>query len=233
MRVLLPVLLSAIAVLAEDPQVTTPAAQLSDNLSIPARLSKTIDTNKCKAGDAVEMRTLESVLIGNGLVMPENTKLHGTIVNAASRHSDQPSWVLLVVERAQWKEHMVPLHAFVTSQITIKAQVSAQNNNAFDNAVTLPSRRRSPRDPFQNAPGPGVATARTRPLGDATVEPSDTQQLSYHGVEDLRMLQDKTGRVFLVSQKAHLKLPSGTMLMLRNRPIAAAPVAAKTSGSPQ
>ena len=59
MRILLLVLFSAAAIFAEDPQAITPATQVPDNLSIPAQLSKAVDTKKCKAGDVVEMRTLE------------------------------------------------------------------------------------------------------------------------------------------------------------------------------
>ncbi len=66
MRILLLVLVSAFAIFAEDPPATTPAGQAPDNLSIPAQLGKTVDTKKCKAGDVVELRTLEPVLIANG-----------------------------------------------------------------------------------------------------------------------------------------------------------------------
>ena len=119
MRLLLSVLFSAIAIFAEDPNPTTATSPVPDNLSIPARLSKTIDTGKCKAGDKVELKTLEPVLIGNGVVMPENAKLSGKIVAAASRQDDKPSWLLLVVDRAEWKEHSLPLRAFIISQITM------------------------------------------------------------------------------------------------------------------
>lgn len=220
MRVLLLVLFSAITIYAGDPQAVAPPAPTPENLSIPARLSKTIDTNKCKAGDVVEMKTLEPVLIANGLVMPENATLHGKIVGAASRQNDKPSWVLLVVEQAEWKEHSLPLHAFVVAQITIKAEVAGQNDNAFQRAIDLPDiehRRHAART--QSYPASDVSRSIGHPPRDSTVEANDALQLSYHGVNDLLLIKDKRGRVFLVSQKAHLKLPSGTMLMLRNKPV--------------
>ncbi len=226
MRMLLLVLFSAIAVLAQDPQATTPADQVPDNLRIPAQLNKTIDTKKCKAGDVVEMRTLEPVLIANGLVMPEHTKLRGKIVGAASRTDDKPSWVLLVVQQAEWKEHSVPLRAFITSQITLKAKVDAQNDSAFEGAISLPESLYRRRSSSQSYPTSELSISAAHPLRDGTVETGEVQQLSYQRLDDVRLLQAKNGAVFLLSQKEHLKLPSGTMFMLRNRPAAAAPAQA-------
>ena len=232
MRVLLFVLVSAITVFAEEPTAVAPATPAPENLSIPARLSKTIDTNKCKAGDRVEMRTAEPILVGNGVVMPENAKLSGKIVGAASRQGDKPSWMLLVVERAEWKQHDVPLHAFVTAQITMKAQVPGQNDSAFQTAIDMPDRvlwgRRNVRQLPQANPGSDLSRTMTHPPRDATIEGNDARQVSYQGVDDLRLIKSKSGIVFLVSQKDHLKLPSGTMLMLLNQPaVAQNQVAAK------
>jgi hypothetical protein len=227
MRVLLPVLFFAVTVLAEDPHVVPPATQVPDKLNIPARLSKTIDTRKCKPGDKVEMKSLGAVLIANGLVMPENAKLHGRIVNAASRQDDKPSWVLLVVERAEWKEHTIALHAFITSQITTEAKIAGENDSAFENAINLPDTLHRRRSRSQTNPSSDLAVSATHPPRDATVQTTEAQQLSYHGVDDLRIVQDKNGRVFLLSQKPHLKLPSGTMFMLCNHAaVASIPTAA-------
>jgi len=226
MRLLLLVLFSAITLCAEDPAVAPPA-HVPDNFSIPARLSKTIDTKKCRAGDVVELKTLEPVLIENGVVMPENTKLQGTIMGAASRQNEKPSWVLLVVQSAEWKEHSIPLHAFVAAQITMKAEVPGGNDSTFQGAIDMPDlerRRRGVRT--QANPGSDISKTLGRPPGDATIERNDRLQLSYHGVDDLLLMKDKIGRVFLVSKKDHLKLPSGTMLMLRNKPAVASAQAA-------
>lgn len=217
MRILLLILFSALAIFAEDPSATTAASQVPDNLSIPARLGKTIDTKKCKPGDAFEMRTLEPVLLSNGLVMPENTKLRGKVVAAASRQNDKPSWVLLVVQRAEWKQHSVPLRAFVTSQITLKAKVEGQDDNTFQGALNQPETFYRRRARGQNYPTSSLAVSAAHPVQDGTVEAGETQQLSYQRLDDLRLIQDKKGRVFLVSPKDHLKLPSGTMFVLHNR----------------
>jgi hypothetical protein len=218
MRVLVSILFSVVAVFAEDPQALAPSAQAPDNLTIPVRLSKAIDTNKCKTGDPVEMRTLESVLIANGIVMPENAKLHGRILGSASRQDNQPSWVVMLVEQAEWKQHSIPLHAFVAAQITIRAALSGTTNNAFDGTngqLDILRRRQAAHIPRALGRGPSAGLSRT--LQDATVERNGAPQLNYQGIDDLRITQDKNGNVFLVSQKRHLKLPSGTMFMLRNR----------------
>lgn len=229
MRVLLIVLFSAITVFAEDPQAVS--TNSPENLTIPARLFKTIDTNKCKAGDVVEMRTLEPVLIANGLVMPENAKLHGKIVGAASRQNDRLSWLLLVVDRAEWKRHTIALHAFIASQITTTAKTPGPIN---DSSETLAQAERAPyvgrahMDPWRSAPV-------GKPLQDASDDGSGAPQLSSPRLDNLYIQQARNGAVFLFSPKEHLKLPSGTMFMLRNQPVAPAGQAGtgKPTGSTQ
>ena len=217
MRVLVSILFSAAAVLAQAPAVLAPTAQVPENLSIPARLSKTLDTNKCKAGDLVEMRTLEPVLITHGLVMPENAKLQGRVLGAGSSQNNQPSWMVLVLERAEWKQHSIPLHAFVSAQITLKLRAVGPGDSAFENQVNS-------RSNLQTRHGAALSSASGRQvpgsphaLQDATVQSSDAQQSDYHGADDLRIAPGKNGIVFLVSPKPHLKLSSGAMFMLRNQ----------------
>ena len=217
MRVLVSILFSAAAVLAQAPAVPAPTAQVPENLSIPARLSKTLDTNKCKAGDLVEMRTLEPVLITHGLVMPENAKLQGRVLGAGSSQNNQPSWIVLVLERAEWKQHNIPLHAFVSRQITLKLRAARPGESAFENEVNSRGNGQTRRGAMAS-----IASGRQMPgsphsLQDATVQSNDVQQSDYHGPEDLRIAQAKNGMVFLLSQKSHLKLPSGAMFTLRNQ----------------
>ena len=164
------------------------------------------------------MRTLEPVLIGNGIVMPENTKLHGRVLGAASRQNDKPSWLVVVFERAEWKRHIVPLHAFVASRITLRAPASARANSAFEDIMPGAVRRRRP-GLIPSAPGRGASSAPSHPLQDAIVEGNDVAQASDQTLADLRLAQSKNGVVFLVSEKPPLKLPSGTMFMLRNQAI--------------
>jgi len=226
MRILWLVLLSALTIVAQNPQATPSAGQLPNNLSIPAQLDATVDTKKCKAGDVIEMRTLEPVLVGNGQVMPEHTKLSGRVEGAASRQNDKPSWLLLVIDRAEWKGHSLPLRAFIISQITVKASVQAENDSAFQGALDMPdavlNRRSHAQLTTQGDPGSsGLSVSAAHPLKDGTIEKGQAQQLSYQRLDDVHLLPASNGAIYLLSAKDHLKLPSGTMFMLRNRPLPA------------
>ncbi len=153
--------------------------------------------------------------------MPEHTKLHGRIVGAASRQNDKPSWLLLMIDRADWDQHSIALRAFVTSQITIKAKVDSQTDSAFEGAISLPDslyQRRSHSQSYpQNYPASDLAASAAHPVREGTVERGQDQQLNYQRLDDVHILQARNGAVFLLSPKDHLKLPSGTMFMLRNR----------------
>ncbi|MFZ0707710.1 MAG: hypothetical protein WAM71_19065 [Candidatus Korobacteraceae bacterium] len=226
MRILLLVLLSALTIVAQNPQATPPAGRLPNNLSIPAQLDATVDTKKCKAGDVIEMRTLEPVLVGGGQVMPEHTKLSGRVLGAASRQNDKPSWLLLVIDRAEWNGHSLPLRAFIISQITVKASVQAENDSAFQGAIDMPdalfNRRSHAQLTTQGDPGSsGLSVSAAHPLKDGTIEKGQAQQLSYQRLDDVHLLPASNGSIYLLSAKDHLKLPSGTMFMLRNRPLPA------------
>ncbi|MGO9517939.1 MAG: hypothetical protein ACLPND_12910, partial [Candidatus Korobacteraceae bacterium] len=105
----------------------------SGKVSIPARLTKTVRADKVHPGGAVEFRTLEPVLVGKGLVMPENTLLRGRVLTAGAKQEGRNSWLVMVVERAEWKEHSLPLRAFITAQITLS---TAGNQHALDAAGT-------------------------------------------------------------------------------------------------
>jgi hypothetical protein len=99
----------------QDSLVTKPAG----DLSIPAELTKTVRADKAHRGDPVEFRTLEAVLVCPKLVMPAQTKLFGRIVGTAPRQGDKLSGIVLLVERAEWKKHSVPLRAFISVQMAL------------------------------------------------------------------------------------------------------------------
>ena len=121
LRGCIPVLMVA-AALAQA-QRDSLSGQFVGGVSIPAELTTTVRADVSHRGDPVEFRTLEAVLIANGLVMPANSKLRGRVVGAAPRQGDKPSWLVLLVERAEWKKQSVPLHAFISAQIDRKSVV--------------------------------------------------------------------------------------------------------------
>ena len=201
----------------------------SGNLSIPAQLSKTVRADKAHAGDPVEFKTLEAVLIGNGLVMPANTSLHGRVLGASPKQDGKNSWVALVVDRADWKQHSLPLHAFVVAQITISpTNPSAADPGIAGNTPTNPRRaaRQSVRVMAESDPS----------LSSVIKSPQDSTQTSqndvapkYPTLDNVGILRDKVGTTYLVSSKTNVKLPAGALLMLKNEPAGSAETAAKTT----
>ena len=192
----------------QDPIVTKP----SGDLSIPAELTKTVRADKAHRGDPVEFTTLEAVLIGQKLVMPPQSKLFGRVVGAAPRQGDKPSWLVLLVERAEWKQHSVPLHAFISGQITL-ALPSNQNNSSRDVPPATGNRRRK-------SGRTGGETGAVPSLGrfpqDETAGPQDQVVAKLATLQDVRIVRDKDGTSYLVSTKTNVKLPGGTRFMLQN-----------------
>ena len=224
--VLLFFLLPLLAWPSEQPEPSAALPEALANLTIPAKISKTVNTEKCKSGDTVELRSLEAVLIGNGVVMPPNTKLQGRILGTGIRQGERPSWLVLLVERAEWKGHMLPLRAFISAQITMTDQSpsTAGTITALTSQDSL-TPRRSARESYARVRTNGdITAAMPRPPQDATTSgPEEIANAHRHALEDIQIVRDKNGVTFLLSHKHNLKIPSGTLLMLRNQPLRAIP----------
>jgi len=184
----------------QDPIVTKP----SGDLSIPAELTKTVRADKAHRGDPVEFTTLEAVLVGPKLVMPPQSKLFGRVVGAAPRQGDKPSWLVLLVERAEWKQHSVALHAFISSQIALVPGPNLNINPADDTAASNPRRtgRMSGR----------VAAQSDSQLSSLTKPPQDASEMAKDGtvakpvaLKDVRIVRDKDGISYLFSAKSDVK----------------------------
>jgi hypothetical protein len=228
MRTLGVVLLILTASLAPAQQASADSASLA-KLSIPAQLCKTVRADKVRPGDTVKFKTLEPVLVGNGVVMPTNTLLVGRILNAKPRQEGKSSWLALVVERAEWKRHSMPLHAFVAAQINV-SQATSQAAPLYPNprvtAASPPPRagrstRVAPRDDL-----PGIFKS---PQEATESNPEPTAK--YPKVDNLGILRDKDGIVYLVSSKTNVKLPAGVLLILKNEPAGGPETAAARTSS--
>ncbi len=208
-------LLLMAALLMQAPQdslIATPAG----NVSIPAELTKTVRAGKARRGDPVEFRTLEAVLVAPKLVMPPQTKLFGRIVGAAPRQADKPSWLVLLVERAEWKQHSIPLHAFISSQITLVPAPRTNPNSPDDTTAGNNPRRAARMSGRVAAQSDTTLSSLSKPPQDAT-EPSQDQLATKPAtLKDLRIVRDKDGMSYLFSAKADVNLPSGTLFMLQN-----------------
>lgn len=190
-------------------------------VSIPAELTTTIRAENAQRGDSVEFRTLEAVLIKDGLVMPAHAKLMGRVVGAASRHGDKPSWLVLLVERAEWKNQRIPLHAFISAQVVIsRVDNQALNSpNGMTNSTNPPNPRRVGHESGRVAAlnGVDVLSSAKLPQDASTTSPPIFAANSVP-LKDLRIVHDKDGIVYLFSNQSNVKLPNGTMFMLQNEP---------------
>src|SRR5664280_561024 len=207
---------------AQQPASSNPAS--SGKLTIPAQLTKTVRADKARAGDPVEFRTLEAVLVSKDVVMPANTSLHGRVVGASPKQDDKNSWLALVVERAEWKQHSLPLHAFVVAQISISP---TNNQSAADPGLA----RGTPSKQGQIGRH-SIPSGLTKSPQDATTPGQGELAPKYPTLGNVGILRDKDGTTYLLSSKSNVKLPAGVLLMLKNEPVGISETAdAKTATS--
>jgi hypothetical protein len=212
----IPLLMMA-AVLVQAQQDSLVAKPAGD-LFIPAELSKTVRADKAHRGDPVQFTTLEAVLVGPKLVMPAQSKLFGRVVGAAPRQGDKPSWIVLLVERAEWKKHSVPLHAFISAQVTL-VPAPNQSTDPADATPLSGSARRMGRVSVRSAAQTGTDLPSSAKLPqDATVQSQDARPARPATLKDVRIVRDKDGISYLFSAKSNVKLPGGALFMLQNHP---------------
>jgi hypothetical protein len=206
------------AVLASTQQAPIPAGDLSGTLEIPVQLTKTLRADKAHAGDAVEFRTLEAVLVDKE-VMPADSRLYGRVLSAAPKRGDKPSWVAVLVERAEWKQHRLPLHAFISGQIALSSKQDAATSTSGNPQPRVNSRRQNLRAALADDP---ELTSMIKPPQDASGQAQDSVAPSHPPLtHDIRIFRREDGIIYLVSAVSNVKLPGGLLLMLSNRPSSA------------
>jgi len=217
MRSVFTTLFGCIALLAVAQQTAPGPSPFSGKLSIPAQLSKTVRADKVHAGDVVEFRSLEAVLAGNGVVIPANCTLYGRVLSAAAKQNNRNSYLAVVVERAEWKDHTLPLHAFISAQITVtqKSVRVADPESGMDPPTPRRPSRQSVRVAAQS--DPELASIVKTPR-DATVANEPSSGNRYPVLENVGFYRDKDGTTYLLSSKSNVKLPAGVLLMLQNQP---------------
>lgn len=195
-----------------------PGTPAVGEVSIPAELRTTVKAENAHRGDPVEFRTLEPQLIGNGVVMPANAKLTGRIVGAAPQQGDKPSWLVLLVERAEWKQQSIPLHAFIARQIAISS-VNPQDSQNLDSMTGTTNARRAGRDSARAQVHDGIDNSQsTKMPQDAKTNSQRESGTKSAPIKDLRIVRDKDGIAYLFSAKTNVKLPSGALFVLQNQP---------------
>ncbi len=214
-------LLLFIALLA--PAQQQPAAGSSPfagKISIPVQLLKTVRADRAHPGDQVEFRTLEAVLVGKDLVMPADSALYGRVVSANPKQNDKNSWLVVVVERAKWKEHTLPLHAFVSAQIALTEPKSPRAGEPATGNDTSLNRRTARQAARTSAMTDPTLSNLIRTPQDASEAAREESRTKYPSLENVGILRDKDGTTYLVSSKSTVKLPAGVLLMLSNEPVA-------------
>lgn len=82
----------------------------------PVEIVHTIKGKNAKAGDPVEFRTTEAVLIGNDIVVPRNATILGTILEVQKRGPAWPKSLLRVrIHTLRWKNGEASLNAMIAS----------------------------------------------------------------------------------------------------------------------
>ena len=214
---------------AQQPAAVDPV--FPGKLLIPAQLTQTVRADKAHPGDAIELRTLEAVLVEKDLVMPADTHLVGRVLGAAPRQDNKNSWLLVVVERADWKDHSLSLRAFIAAQITV---AGPKNQRLADPSNDVPAQNR--RTARQSA-RTGVMTdpslsSMVRTPQDANETVQEESGSKHPWLENVGILRDKDGTTYLLSSKSNVKLPAGVLLMLRNEPVANPATAESRTASP-
>ena len=188
-------------------------------ISIPAELTTTVRAESARRGDPIVFKSLEAVLLSNGLVMPADAKLLGRIVGASPLQGDKPSWVVLLVERAEWKQQSVPLHAFISAQIDI-SRATHHDSSSGPNMQNETNVRRLGRESGRVALENGVdISSSTRLPQDSSGAAEPTSIRRSQPIKDLRVVRDKNGIAYLFCPTANLKLPSGSLFVLRDESV--------------
>ena len=222
----IPVLFLAVCFAQE--QHSNTSAYPVGGVSIPAELTSTVRAERVHSGDRVEFRTLQAVLISRGLVMPANTRLSGRIVGVAPLEEGKPSWLVLLVERGEWKNQSIPLHAFIAAQISV-----LQSQVATDGGTMERDPRRAARESARAAATNGAdVSSGTQFPGDSrstagTSGPPPAQ------LKDLLIARDAKGTTYLISQHTNVKLPGGTLFRLQNEPPPVTPTTSAKDHPPE
>lgn len=201
-------LLSALPLSAQEKSTFSTIDVLKD-LKIPVELAQTVKSDKVHPGDTVKFHMAEPILVGKGVVIPANAKLYGHVVRSGLGRSGTRYVLSLVLDRAEWKEHVLALNAYVSGWGRRKRIDSL----TADCSPTMPSSR-GRRDPLAST-NKGTSTL------PPDCERSDTNDdlfdksfsLAMSGVEIYHNPRD--GSTVLVSSK-NIHLPGGILLMFRN-----------------
>jgi hypothetical protein len=206
MRLALPLLVVASAITLTGQAVPSEVIPLN-NLTIPVELNKGIKADKAHPGDEVHLRMAEAVLAGKGVVIPDGAKLYGHILRASPAKDGKHSHLSIMIERAEWKGHTLPLHAFVVGWGRRRRVVMGANGCGPEPTDNSPRR-------IRGGTTAGITTsAGPTDCDDASKSYSFGSDYLASGINIFK--NPRSGATVLVSSK-NIHLPGGMLLLLRN-----------------
>lgn len=88
----------------------------------PVELRHTLKAASAKIGDPVEFRTAAPVLIGNNIVVPEDSVILGTVIEVRHKAAESPrSLIRIRIHTLKWKNGETGLNAMVSSVLRPRA----------------------------------------------------------------------------------------------------------------
>jgi hypothetical protein len=220
------------------------SAAAQSQQQVQAVLSKSIDANKAKQGDAVEAKTTQALKGAGGVEIPKGSKLIGHVTEAKARNKEsQESALGIAFDQAVLKNgQTVPFHASILAVSAAQATAAADSNMGMDSPNPPSTSGSRPMGGLGSTVGGvargaantagGVASEAGSAVGDVgrtaggAVNPttgvnagaSSTGVMGLPGVKlDAQASNQANGSVF-TSSSHNVKLDSGTTLVLRVMP---------------
>ncbi len=165
---------------------------LPKRLHLRAEMQSTINAAKARAGDEVRMQVLVAERDNNdAVIIPKGAKLFGRVVEVSARTVAAPeSRIGILIERAEWKDRSVPLHAFIVAQGQVRFQVDC-NSGAY---------------------------SELHPCFSSSTSESDQASPALEKNIELRLIGTPPTASLLVSRKRNVVLRKGMMFVIRNTP---------------
>ncbi len=199
-------------------QAQNAPAGMSTDIYIPSVLQKGIRAEKARPGDKVSFALLEAILIGKGIVIPANAHLFGHVVEARAATASSESRLSVEVDRAEWRHHDLPLHAFIHGLGVREVHYEATRSDCDSTGI-------GPDVPEPEIPQPGFARAQGEPacdmpwdLDDRTIGLTNRSEL----VHLQRETNNRDGSTTLTSRLKNIHLSAGVLIMLHNVPLQSA-----------
>lgn len=216
-RKLLPVLLFLLPALVCAQQQSAPttaaATQPVVQTAIPVVLTKSLDAKKLKTGDEVTAKT-SVALEGNGLTIPNGTKVIGHVTQAQARSKGDPQSALGIVfdkvELPAGKEW--PIQGQIQAVAATPTPAPTVGPPLGGGTIA----KQGPGDQGNTVPGPTSSLGNIQPYNpDSATNQRSQLSPSAHGVVGIRHLELDKDSVLVTTDK-DLKLESGTQLLIRS-----------------